>query len=377
MIRINGSVLLAGVFALALAGWLVSGQLRQDAPEPAPALASASPEAERPFAVTVRTVEAAPIQRVVVINGSTAPLRKVQISAEAEGRIVAVPIDKGAVVETDAVLAEIDAGAMAAALRMAEAAVEQALIEVEAARKLGERGFSARTSVAAAEAAYQKALAERETIQVNLRDTVVRAPFAGVLDRRPVEIGDYVAEGDAIATLIEQDRFLVTGEVSENDVINLKAGMPGRATLVDGRRVEGVLRYVAAEADADTRTFEVEMLVENPDARFIAGATAEMIVPFAESMTHKISAGLLSLDDDGRLGVKAVDGDDIVRFHAADIVRAEADAVYLAGLPQSLRLITIGQGFVRAGDRVTPVAAADDADDSAADGAARLASSGA
>jgi multidrug efflux system membrane fusion protein len=61
---------------------------------------------------------------------------------------------------------------------------------------------------------------------------------------------------------------------------------------------------------------------------------------------------LLSLDDDGQVGIKALTHDDRVVFYPARIVRAEADAVWLADLPPRLRLITVGQGFVRPGDHV-------------------------
>ena len=61
------------------------------------------------------------------------------------------------------------------------------------------------------------------------------------------------------------------------------------------------------------------------------------------------------LDDTGDLGVQAVDDEGIVRFHAASIARAGPDSVWLTGLPERLRLITVGQGFVRPGQKVVPV----------------------
>lgn len=67
---------------------------------------------------------------------------------------------------------------------------------------------------------------------------------------------------------------------------------------------------------------------------------------------HRISAALLVLDDDGRLGIKAVDDTDTVRFFPARIVRAEAEDIWLGGLPERLRLITVGQGFVVDGQKV-------------------------
>ena len=80
--------------------------------------------------------------------------------------------------------------------------------------------------------------------------------------------------------------------------------------------------------------------------------SARLIVREPPVPAHRISAAALVLDDVGKVGVKAVDAGDTVRFHEARIVKAEAEALWLAGLPENLRIITSGQGFVQAGQKV-------------------------
>jgi multidrug efflux system membrane fusion protein len=65
---------------------------------------------------------------------------------------------------------------------------------------------------------------------------------------------------------------------------------------------------------------------------------------------------MLALSDEGVVGVKTVDDDNRVVFHPAEIVRADGDSLWIAGLPERVRAITVGQGFVRAGDEVRPLA---------------------
>jgi multidrug efflux system membrane fusion protein len=149
--------------------------------------------------------------------------------------------------------------------------------------------------------------------------------------------------------------------VAEAEVGRLAVGMPGKARLITGQTVTGKLRYVGSRADPATRTFEVELEVANPDGRFAAGVSAELSIVHERAQAHRVPASLLSLDDDGVLGVKAVDDDNRVVFHPVDLVRAEADAVWLGGLPERLRLITVGQGFVRAGDAVRAISEDDPA----------------
>lgn len=355
MRRPKSSYLIAAAIVAGLAGWLLSGQLASDAPAQAEAQQAAAEAGPRLARVRVRESVAEPVAREIVVNGRTEPARAVEIRAETSGRVIAVGPERGARVEADEVLISLDRRERDAMLSQAEATLRQRELEYRAATKLGQKGFQAETQVAAAEAALEAAQAELERIRVELGHTRVRAPFDGVLERRPVEIGDYVDVGDPVATMLEQHPFLVVGHVAEHDVGPLEVGMPAEAKLVTGRTVEGRLRYIASQADSETRTFRVELEVANPEGRFMAGVSAELRIAYERVSAHRVPASILSLNDQGVLGVKSVDDDGIVRFHRAEIARADGAAVWLSGLPDRVRLITLGQGFVRAGEEVRPV----------------------
>jgi multidrug efflux system membrane fusion protein len=354
--RPKGSHLIAAGIAVGLAGWLASGQIGVDgpAPEAAPAAIEAA-EAVRVPTVRVRELAAEPIERAIVLNGKTAPARVVALRAETDGRVAEIGAARGAQVAAGEVLLRLDPRERRAMVEEAEATLAMRKIEYDAAQKLGAKGFQAETKVAEAKANLEAAQAALARARIELDHTEIRAPFDGVLDERPVEIGDFVDIGDAVATVIEQDPFLVTGEVAESEIGRLAVGMPGSARLVTGQIVEGQVRYIAVQADPATRTFTVELEVPNPEGRFAAGVSAELRVGFERALAHRVPASLLALNDAGVLGVKAIDQDEEVVFHPADVVRAEADAVWLAGLPERVRVITVGQGFVRAGDRVRAV----------------------
>lgn len=234
-------------------------------------------------------------------------------------------------------------------------------IEYDAATTLGAKGFQATTKVAEAKAELEAAQAALEQAEIELSHGKIVAPFAGVAER-PVELGDFVDVGDRVASVIEIDPLLVTGEVAETRIGGLTVGMPGSARLNTGQIVHGRVRYISREADPQTRTFAIELEVENPGSRVAGRVSAELRIVWQQVDAHRVSPGLLSLDDTGEVGIKALADDDTVIFYPARIVRAEADAVWLIDLPKQLRLITVGQGFVRPGDHVrtsseeTPVA---------------------
>ena len=143
--------------------------------------------------------------------------------------------------------------------------------------------------------------------------------------------------------------------MTETEVGKLEVGMPGRARLANGEAMEGKLRYIASEADEQTRTFEIELEVPNPSGRLAAGASAEIRLSLESIPAHRVSPSVLALADDGTLGVKTVDDQDTVVFVPVDIAKAGEDDVWLTGLPDEVRLITVGQGFVSDGTKVQPV----------------------
>jgi multidrug efflux system membrane fusion protein len=142
--------------------------------------------------------------------------------------------------------------------------------------------------------------------------------------------------------------------VSERDVAKLKVGNTASATLVTGETVEGHIRFVASRADDTTRTFRIEVELPNPDGKLRVGVSADIHLPVKQLMAQKISPGILVLDDNGVVGVRAVE-DGIVRFHPVEIVSDGPDGMWVAGLPNHLTVITVGQSFVTDGERVKTV----------------------
>ncbi|WP_114279705.1 efflux RND transporter periplasmic adaptor subunit [Thioalbus denitrificans] len=349
------SAWIALAIALATTFWLLSGQLGRGEREPAaPPTVETAAASARP--VRVRRIEAAPVVREVLVHGNTAPARTATLRAETAGRVVAVEVPRGSVVEAGQVLIRLDEADRPARLREAEALVAQREIEYRGAQSLERKGLNAETQMAASRALLESARAQREAIRTDLGRTRIRAPFRGILEERTVEVGDALGVNDPAATVVELDPLIITGQVSEREVGLLETGSPGRARLIDGTEFEGRLRYIAATADPATRTFTVELEAGNPGHRALAGTTAELRIPVRTEKAHRLSSALLALDDDGRLGVKTVDDGGVVHFHPVDIVRSDAESLWVAGLPDPARIITVGQGFVRDGDRVEAVA---------------------
>ena len=358
------STLIAVLLAVAVGGWLASPHLGLDQwlqrnagnGEPAVPTAQAASDtttsAQRLTAVRTRLSTAEPMAREVVLNGRTEVNRTVRVAAETAARVVELPRLKGERVEAGDLIARLDQRDREASLADARATLAQRELDYEAARRLGERGFQAETRVAEARAALESARYNLRRAEVELAHTEITAPFDGVLEALPVELGSFVDIGETLAEIVDLDPILVVTDVPEARVQALEAGDAAEIRLVDGSRFEGRVRFVARKANERTRTFRVEVAVANPDAAVPAGISTAVAITLESVPAHRVSPGILVLDDKGVLGIKAVAEDQTVAFHAADIIRAEADAVWLAGLPDRLQVIIVGQGFVTPGQTV-------------------------
>ncbi|HSG87836.1 MAG TPA: efflux RND transporter periplasmic adaptor subunit [Pseudomonadales bacterium] len=348
------AILVAAVFVL----WLLSGQFGDDADRaPAPSLAQSrdamlAMQEDAPTRVRARVFRAEVQTGDVVVRGSTEADRSVQVRAETSGKILALPVDKGARVGAGDLLCRIDSETRPARVEEAREAVVQARIEYEGALKLAEKGFQSETAIATAKARLAARRADLAQRELDLANTEVRAPFAGFVEERPVEIGDYLQANGICARIVDSDPMMLVGQVAERDIARLQPGDPGHALLITGETVAGTIAFVASTSDPATRTFRIEVAVPNPDAKLRAGITAEIHLPVERFRAHRIPSALLALDDSGELGVRIVDADNLVRFVNIDIVKDTPQGLWVTGLPDPATVITVGQELVTPGEEV-------------------------
>ncbi|MEM7498908.1 MAG: efflux RND transporter periplasmic adaptor subunit [Pseudomonadota bacterium] len=304
--------------------------------------------------MTVRSV-AEPALEQARLRGRTEALRAVDVEAETTGLIVSEPLRAGTRVSAGDVLCRLDEGSRAAQLSEAEAKLDEARAEASAARSLSEKGFTAATAAKAREAELQAAEAALRLIEIDIERLELRAPFDGVLESDTAELGSRLGPGDTCARVIDLSRVKVTAFVSELDVDRLAVGQSVEVGLVNGAERRGEIRFVGRMADEQTRTYRVEAILENPDGTLRDGMTAEIRVVLHGGEAHRLPLSALTLDDNGRLGVRTVGEESRARFVPVRVVRDTADGVWVAGLPDRAEVIVVGQEFVRDGRLVDPV----------------------
>ncbi len=347
------SWLISASIAAAIGLWLLSGQFGGDDSPQRETLADAREPALS--SVRVRTQSAEEVQRTIVVNGKTAPARIVELSAETEGRVVATGIERGSNASRGDLIVRLDERDRVARLKQAEATLKQREVEFDAREKLKSSSYVSEAQLAEALAALETAKTEVMRAQLDLDYMTITAPFGGALQSRLVEQGDFVKVGDPVATFVDNRTIIVSANLSEFDAGHVEVGDTAEARLATGETVRGRIRYVAPVADEATRTFAVELEVDNSNGQLRAGGTAELMIPAETVLAHRISPSLLTLDDAGNVGVKIVNDAGVVEFVIADIALSSGEGVWVAGLPSTATIITVGQGFVPHGVAVNAV----------------------
>ncbi len=164
-------------------------------------------------------------------------------------------------------------------------------------------------------------------------------------------MGDFLQIGGTCAILLTDDPYLVVGEVSDRQVSHIKKGQPATVELTDGTVIEGTVRYISSAARIETRTFRVEVEVPNPALELREGMTANILIPTNSAKAHYLTPSLLTLKDDGSVGIRIV-VDGTVKFFPITIAGNNPDGLWVKGLPDHIQLIITGQNFVTEGQKV-------------------------
>ncbi len=353
-------------------------------------------EAAPAIRVVVLRSTAQEIASAVILRGQTAALRQVEVRSETSARVISDPLRKGSFVENGDLLCKLDPGTREATLAEARARLSEAKSRVpesearleeararlaeakinnNAADKLSQGGFASETRLASTEAAVRSAeagIASAESGLETARSGIegaaaavaaaereierlsIHAPFDGLLESDTAELGSLMQPGSLCATVIQLDPIKLVGYVPETEVSRVEIGAMARANLADGQTVQGEVTFISRSADMQTRTFEVEIHVPNPDLTIRDGQTASIMISAEGTTAHRLPQSALTLNNDGRLGVRIVGADNVVDFRPVQLLRDDVSGVWVGGLEPEADVIVVGQDFVTRGVTVIP-----------------------
>jgi RND family efflux transporter MFP subunit len=280
------------------------------------ALAMGALQRGRALAVEIGTVVAAyPSQSITVLNatGRVVAARRASVSSKATGRLEWLGVQEGERVAAGAVIARLENRDVAASREQAAAAVQAAranLVQGEAeladaeaalkrARELAQQNFVSASAVDAAEARYRKARAAIESLRANIavaeanlraatvafEQTLIRAPFAGIVLTKSANVGDIVtpfssAAGTtgAVVTMADMSTLEVEADVSESSIAKIAVGQPAEIQLdaFPDLRLAGSVSRIVPTVDRSKATLLVKVSFDETDARVLPDMSAKI-----------------------------------------------------------------------------------------------------
>ena len=356
------SRIISVLILLGAAGWIASGVFSPSAHEGEP---EATPGAEAPVVpmqkVTVAATAPEEHQRHITLSCTTEADHSSIAVARANGIIIELNVERGDLVSAGQTIATISDEGRQSAVLQAQALLDQRVAEYEANKALIDKGQAPKNQLVALEAAVAAARAALAAAQAEADRSIIRAPIAGLIETVPVQIGQAIQPGAEIATIVDPDPMLAVGAVSERERGNVRVNQTVAIRFIDGSTKTGIVSYVGVSADKATRTYPVQARMANADAAVGDGVTCEMVVKTDPIDAASVPRSALIFDDEGGLGIRIVDADSKARFVPIAIVDDALGSVWVTGIEGPVRVIVVGQDFVRDGDQVEAVLVADTA----------------
>ena len=233
-----------------------------------------------PETVTTAVVRTESWESLITSVGSLKAVQGVMLTAELTGKVVRIAFEPGAKVKAGDLLLQQDISSEEAELRAAEAALAVAKLDLERSRKLLASKAVAKAKYDSDNAQYQQALARIDGIRATIRKKTIRAPFAGSLGIRLVNLGQILNEGEPIVSLQSIDPIFVNFSLPQQQLGQVREGLKVRVTTdaLAGRPIEGQITAISPEVDVTTRNIRIQATVANRQERLRPGMFVNVAV---------------------------------------------------------------------------------------------------
>ena len=406
----KSSIIISTLIFLAVIGWIASGQITKvNAQSENETKNSENPNEDiknddySSNKAEIKTFTFTQIDQSIELQGQTIYNKKIDVKSETTGNIVKINFNRGNNVNKNSELIKIsmenriellnsrkkDLERLNKELKLNEKNKNNLLsqnkeliklyeIEYASAKQLIDKGLSSKSKLSLASFNLANAKADQKDIEIkfesqlsniesqianvksdlknielDIENTNITAPFDGIISEKIVEISEFITPGNILFTIIDLNPIKVQGYLSEYDVNKVQIGTKTIIENSNGVKKNGKITFISPSAETSTRTFEITIEADNSDLSFKSGITTKIIIEGSELKAHKIPPAILTLLDDGTVGVKAVDKDKKVIFFPTLTVKDTVDGMWVTGLPDTVDLIITGQEYVSIGDSIS------------------------
>jgi len=314
--------------------------------------------------VTACMVESQDWESALTAVGSLSAVQGVMVAAELAGKITAIPLDPGSMVQEGDLLVQQDISAETAQLRSAEASFDLARVNFARAQKLLREDTYSQADYDNAEAQLKQAAAQVDNIRSAIHKKTIRAPFSGALGIRLVNLGQMLSAGDAIITLQSLDPVFADFALPQQHLAKIRTGLDVRieTDALPGTALKGTITAINPQVDEATRNVMVQATVENHDlllrpGMFVSvtvvlpGRRSVLVIPATAVLNAPYGDSVFLVEQSPDAG--GTKGAAVVRQQFVVLGRRRGDFVAVeSGLQQSQTVVSTGAFKLRNGQMV-------------------------
>ena len=305
--------------------------------------------------VEVSDIKSEEAKDTIIIQGEVEPFRKIEIKSHTAAHVLEIIENEGAYISDGDLIFRLANVDRSAQFFIAKAKISKNLDKITQLKNLAPSDQSKPIRLIEAQKELSILRSNIKKISIERGNILIKAPFSGILEEQIVEVGSYVEKGEPLATLLDESSLKATGYVSQQNIERLQLGQKVNIFLLNGKRSDATLTYIANSGDSKTHSFRIEAQLNNPHEGIKSGASAKIEIITGSVTAHFVSPATLSLDMEGNIGIKSVTKENIVKFHKIEILRTKKEGVWVTGLPNQIKIITQGNGFVEEGESVEQI----------------------
>ena len=247
------------------------------------------------FSVPAETISAAEVREetwesLLPAVGSITAVHGVELSSEVAGTVRRINFESGGTATEGQILVHLDTSMEEAQLRATQAQAELARQNLARAIDLRAQGVISQSDFDASQAATNQTAGQVETIQATIAKKTIRAPFAGRLGIRSVNLGQFIHDGDPIVSLHSLDPVYVDFNLPEQQLAQVQRAMAVRVTTdaTPGRVFTGKVTALNPEVNPSTRNVKVQATVANAGGELRPGMFARVVLVLPETQSQLV-----------------------------------------------------------------------------------------
>lgn len=302
--------------------------------------------------VAVYQTSEQPYIEMLNVSGRTEPEALALVGAQIEGSVEKIHAQLGDVVKKDQSLLTFSPSGRSERLDAAKAALKEAQVLYNAAKKLNKEGYRSDTTLATRLANLTAAKEALALAKKAVNDGNMLSPIDGLIVSQDAQEGQYLSKGQTAFSIVNQEQFLIVAHIAQKDHAQVRSGQVVKAHLVNGQEIEGTVRAISNHADDITKTYRMEVLVDGSKYAIPTGMTAKLEIPIQETQAHFIPQNALVIGQEGRPGIKIVDDKNTVRFKEIQWFENLQTGLWVTGLPAQTHVIVRGQNLANDGEIV-------------------------